>query len=92
MKTLPTQNPEWGFFGTAALRGWNPIDTFRQASLAMATVLSPEAARDYLDSTYGHLCDMIQDEQDVRLRIVELLHEREWRQSVRRFLSFRAKV
>ena len=59
-KPLPTQNEEWGFFGTSKYlvadqaEAWNTTAAFFIKNFA----LTPEQARDLLDATFGrHLAD-----------------------------------
>ncbi len=64
--TLPTQNPEWGFFGTIGRiendPASDPAKAWEIASrrIAETTEASPEGVRDFLDSRHGrHFADDI---------------------------------
>jgi hypothetical protein len=57
---LPTNNTEWGFWGTAGRNGYDQQMTWEAASDALATAfnLTPEQVRDLLDARFGrHLAD-----------------------------------
>lgn len=75
---LPTQNPEWGFWGTTdragfrADRGWDVASTM----IAEATGCGPEGVRDFLDSRLGrHFADKVCDELECRQLPVETATE-----------------
>lgn len=57
---LPTQNTNWGFWGTSVSGGLNPTLAWETASrfLMKEFDLTPEQARTMLDARFGrHLCD-----------------------------------
>ena len=57
---LPTNNTEWGFWGTAGHSGYDQQMTWEAASNALATAfnLRPEQVRGLLDARFGrHLAD-----------------------------------
>ena len=57
--TLPTQNIDWGFFGSIAYHA-DPIKAWPLAMTAIATITgcSETAVRDFLDSRHGrHFAD-----------------------------------
>lgn len=59
-KPLPTQNEEWGFFGTSKSNGYDAELTWNTASrfLIKEFGLTPEEARTVLDARFGrHLAD-----------------------------------
>jgi hypothetical protein len=70
-KPLPTANQEWGFWGTSVRNGYDAKLTWDTASrfLAKKFDLTPEQARDVLDSRFGrHLADdlsMIKNEPGI---------------------------
>jgi hypothetical protein len=57
---LPTNNTEWGFWGTAGRNGYDQPMTWEAVSDALATAfdLTPQQVRDLLDARFGrHLAD-----------------------------------
>lgn len=57
---LPTENKEWGFWGTAERNGYDAELTWKAASnfLMAEFELTTEQARDVLDARFGrHLSD-----------------------------------
>ncbi len=59
-KTIPTNNPEWGFWGTSMHNGYDADLTWTTTSqfLIKNFELTPEQTRTVLDSTFGrHLAD-----------------------------------
>ncbi len=57
---LPTNNPEWGFWGTCRHNGYDQDLAWTAASrfLAVTFKLKPERVRDLLDHRFGrHLAD-----------------------------------
>ena len=54
---LPTNNTEWGFWGTAGRNGYDQKMTWEAASDVLATAfdLTPEQVRDLLDARFGRL-------------------------------------
>ncbi len=66
---LPTQNTEWGFFGTIGRIENDPAADAGKAweiasrRIAEATIASPEGVRDFLDSRHGrHFADDVANE------------------------------
>jgi hypothetical protein len=64
--TLPTLNPEWGFFGTISRSAptINPETAFAEAAeqIGRATDCNAEGCRNFLDSRDGrHFADMVVD-------------------------------
>ncbi len=60
VKPLPTQNEEWGFWGTCEHIGCNQAEAWDAASRFFLKIfnLTPEEARDLLDARFGrHLAD-----------------------------------
>ena len=60
MNSPATQNPGWGFWGTATRNGYDPQMTWNTAADALATVfdLKNEEVRFLLDARFGrHLAD-----------------------------------
>jgi hypothetical protein len=63
MTTLPTQNEDWGFYGTISHKT-DPAPAWAAAFLALtkATGAAPEGVRDFLDSRHGrHFADTVTD-------------------------------
>ena len=57
---LPTNNTEWGFWGTAGRNGYDQQMTWEAVSDALATAfdLTPVQLRDLLDARFGrHVAD-----------------------------------
>ena len=66
---LPSENEDWGFFGTMQLGGADPMQSWNAASamIVAATDASAEGVRDFLDSRHGrHFAD------DVLSRLAEV--------------------
>ncbi len=64
MTTLPTANPDWGFFGTIRHHA-DPDTAWSQAlpAIARATGCPEAAVRDFLDSAQGrHFADDVSNE------------------------------
>ncbi len=64
MTTLPTANPDWGFFGTIRHHA-DPAAVWSQAlpAIARATGCPEAAVRDFLDSAQGrHFADDVSNE------------------------------
>jgi hypothetical protein len=60
MNALATQNPDWGFWGTATRNGYDPQMTWNAAAVSLATAfdLKKEEVRFLLDTRFGrHLAD-----------------------------------
>ncbi|MFN7610849.1 MAG: hypothetical protein ACK5QX_07935, partial [bacterium] len=58
--TLPTNNPEWGFWGTSLSNAYDAAMAWDAASrfLTKAFALTPEETRTMLDARFGrHLAD-----------------------------------
>lgn len=59
-KILPTENPSWGFWGTATHNGYDTAMAWDASSKALQQIfkLKPEQTRDLLDARFGrHLAD-----------------------------------
>jgi ABC-type amino acid transport substrate-binding protein len=71
-KPLPTQNEEWGFWGTCNQSGYDTAKAWNAASQFFIKIfnLTPEQARELLDARFGrHLADdlsFIKGEKDER--------------------------
>jgi hypothetical protein len=63
--SLPTRNPEWGFWGTVERTGLSAkwLWELASANIAEATGAGPEGVRDFLDSQHGrHFADAVWSE------------------------------
>ena len=86
---MPTNNTEWGFWGTAGHNGYDQQMTWEAASDALATAfnLTPERVRDLLDARFGrHLADDLSfiaggpvSPEAVEHHIMKRLADRGWR-------------
>ena len=86
---LPTNNTDWGFWGTAGRNGYDQQMTCEAASDALATAfdLTPEQVRDLLDARFGrHLADDLSfipdgpvSREAIEQHIMKRLADRGWR-------------
>jgi hypothetical protein len=86
---LPTNNTEWGLWGTAGRNGYDQQMTWEAANDALATAfdLTPEQVRDLLGSRYGrHLADDLSfipggpvSHEAIEKHIMKRLADRGWR-------------
>ncbi len=88
MNALATQNPDWGFWGTATRNGYDPQMTWNAVADALATVfdLKNEEVRFLLDARFGrHLADDLSvikggpvDPEAIERHIMGRLADRSW--------------
>jgi hypothetical protein len=82
-EVLPTENEAWGFWGTVRSNtGMDPTEAWLAASVAVmqALAVSPQAARELLDSRFGrHLADQVSSSDDVAESVGWLLTTGPWR-------------
>ena len=88
MSALATQNPDWGFWGTATRNGYDPQMTWNAAAEALATAfdLKNEEVHFLLDARFGrHLADDLSfisggpvDSDAIELHIMGRLADRRW--------------
>ena len=80
IKTLKTENEEWGFYGTLMSNGLAKDDAHCEELYADASAIiinsgfTPEQAREALDSTDGrHVADQIADERELEQKVGALI-------------------
>lgn len=86
---LPTENPEWGFWGTSVRSGYDAPMAWDAASrvLAEAFSMTQEETRDLLDARFGrHLADELSfikggptTAQAITAHIEMRIADRKWR-------------
>lgn len=89
MSAPATQNPEWGFWGTATRNGYDPQMTWDAAADALATAfdLKDDEVRILLDARFGrHLADDLSfiaggpaTPEKIETHLMARLTERGWR-------------
>jgi hypothetical protein len=87
--TLPTNNTEWGFWGSAGRNSYDQQMTWEAVSDSLATAfdVTPEQLRDLLDARFGrHVADDLSfiqggpvSPEAVEQHIMKRLADRGWR-------------
>ena len=94
---LPSDNPEWGFWGTSERSGYDTAMAWEATGNALATAfdLTPTEIRDLLDSRFGrHLADDLSfidggpaSAQAIETHIMARLADRRWRRWVEQAIA-----
>ena len=94
---LPTNNPDWGFWGTSERNGYDVAMAWETAGDALATAfdLTPVEIRDLLDSRFGrHLADDLSfidggpvSPEAIETHIMARLADRRWRRWVQQAIA-----